>query len=225
MFTKKSLILVLGIVVLCGNLFSWVWANETCVIFDPDACDTNGSSGDNPEGTDSLNAGQSVGDLIALGGGHFLKSYSLYLSFLSKFEGGDTDPQSLQGDLDESIANMKKVSAIYKMLIAVAGETPYNPAVIEDLALFDYKNFQAQSGLNPEIFKEVKEYMKNADIYGFYQKQYIHVENLLEHLETIDAKSISLQQLYIAGQKFADAQLFGQYAAQVFVQIKKNQAK
>ncbi|MCP4216690.1 MAG: hypothetical protein GY765_18705 [bacterium] len=161
-------------------------------------------------------------------GGYFLQANSDILKFLSKVEMSElsgADFAELAVVLDEAIANMEKAREAYTRLTAVASLTPYNYAVISQLATFDYAGFQKDKGLTPSIFRKVNKLLAKGNVLGIYTALHNGTSNTLDLLYGIKAdvdNSVfpASQHLWQVNRVSSELMLFGQYTAEVFYAIK-----
>jgi len=216
---KKTIltILVVGAVLtfLAGNLFPFFMGNHACDAYNN--CD--------PE--TGLRAGASMGQLIAQGGGFFLTSNSEILKFLNRVEmsGIDgTDYNELREIMGLAVSNMENAAAIYRDIIAIARETPYDPGVIAKLKDFDYEGYAEKHMLNGEIWAKVKKYLSVGDVTGAYIQIESDMHGILKQLygvrETVNSNRFpEISQLWRVVQSYNVSLLFGSYMSEVFMNL------
>ena len=174
--------------------------------------------------TSSVN---NINSYVVQGGGAFLKSHSNVSNFLNLIEISEiynADYTELQSLIDSAIQNMVQAEFYYTQLNLVAQVTPYNPAVIDKLKSFNYKQFQIAHDLNPDIFWEVRRFLKNGDVRGIYEKMLMdakRIKGTLELLHTDLSANIMPQNaiLWKTNQEFFTCLMFDQYTAMVFYEI------
>ncbi|HLP59426.1 MAG TPA: hypothetical protein VK186_11375 [Candidatus Deferrimicrobium sp.] len=160
--------------------------------------------------------------------GYFLNSSSAFQALLNRIELADTNG----GDYKEwaqvcsgAVAHMRNAVAQYLILKQSLEYRPYNPEMIDRLLCFDYDDFQKKNMLTPGIFDEVKSYLGSGDVRGLFEHMLSSTGKILASLTrvkaSLDAGVIpELTLLWRLNQDYAEAMLFGQYAAQVFYEIK-----
>ncbi len=168
-----------------------------------------------------------INSYVIQGGGAFLKSHSNVSNFLNFVEISEiyiADYVELKSLIDSAIQNMIQAEYYYTQLNLLAQITPYNPAVIDKLQTFHYKRFQITNNLNPDIFWEVRRFLKNGDVRGIYQKMLAdagRIKGILETMQlplnngTMPGNSI----LWKINQEFFTCLMFDQYTAMVFYEI------
>ena len=226
---KKILIITLSLtfimLLLMSNvMFARVFGNGSGCAFYPDECltGTGGSTG-------LFYTGQNLGGLIIVGASYFTNSQSNYLEFLNKIEMSDLtgiDYQGFRESLLLSFENLEKATDTYSDIIATADKTPYKPDIIKKLKSFDYVTFQNKNCLNSIIFGWVTDYLKKGNVRGVYIKIHKEMESISTQLTVLKSMIDKDQFPEIAtvwriNQMYNELLLFGQYAAQVFYEIKK----
>jgi hypothetical protein len=208
----KLIMVVVIITLLSANMWALVWANASSKAY-------------LPNGEKSV----AIESYVVTGAGGFLQSYSYMMLFLNKIELSEyngLDYTELQSVLNNAIENMKDAKTAYVDLTREAGLLPYNPQVIAALAAFNYNDFKKANDLNHSVFSEVQEFLKNGDVRGIYKKILSDIEGILNMLTIIKGKIDAgqfpdLSGLYRMNQSYSHASLFGQYVAEVFMEIKK----
>ncbi|MCX6584535.1 MAG: hypothetical protein NT166_30560 [Candidatus Aminicenantes bacterium] len=222
--TNKQIVLTvtLGILVsfiFTGNLLSLVIANESQRGFD------------NPPvapGVAGIEISSTIENYVLRGAGYFLNGYADTLLFLNtvelaKLEGLQYD--SLTKIIGDAAADMENAYTTYAALVQEAAQTPYNPDVIRQLEILDYKGFMEKNNLNPVIFKKVEGYLSKGNVRGVYYYLYTAVESILPVQYRVKAaveagKFPAVADLWLLGQTYSETLLFGQYVAQIFYEIK-----
>lgn len=219
---KKTIVTILILVFVTTfcqfNLFPFFMGNHSCRAYNN--CDPEGES----RGRAS---GPSIGQLVIQGGGYFLASNSEMLKFLNRIEMSGlngTNNEELQEIIGHAISNLESARDIYKNIISIAKETPYDQLVILRLKLFDYQGYLEEHGLNGEVFSRVKNYLISGDVTGAYVQIKTDMEFILEQLYQIQAAvdanefpSISL--LWRVNQNYNLLSLFGLYLSEVFITL------
>ncbi len=212
----KKIVLVAALIaaIFTAQAFAFVYANHSCEVYD--SCPPDG---------ESLRGGSTlINTLIVEGAGHFLTSHADFIRLLNGVEvaelSGNDYPQ-WQMRLNSALENMVKAGAVYDNLVAAAEETPYNPGVIETLAVFDYKNFVKKSGLNRVIFSRIEGLLRKGDVTGIYILLKSDMDGIVEGLTVlktaVDAGTFpDISLLLRLNQDYAESLLTGQYFSQVF---------
>ena len=214
---KTFVIVILGIMLLVlinTNAFPWWISNESGGGF--------GGGGDTESSTTTV-----IGDYIVDGAGYFLDSYDKTLVFMKKTELMDkqfVSNEELVNLLDSALAQMQLANETYVNLKIAADTTPYNPAVIAALKNFNYHDFQAENGLNKEIFKDAAKYLSNGDIRGVYGKTLADTGEIIDLINQVKEKINAgvvppLKEVWKLNQAYSRALMFGQYIAQVFYNL------
>ncbi|MCU0286718.1 MAG: hypothetical protein MUF15_09990 [Acidobacteria bacterium] len=209
---KLFLISMIILTVFTGEMFAFFYANHSCDAFNN--CLTGGISNFSPN----------IGRSISEGAVYFLSSYTDMQKFLTRVElselNGPNYPE-LQVIIDSAISNMENAAAVYKNLVHLAAETPYNQVIIDKLMAFDYKRFQKKNNLVADVFIKVRGFLAKGNVTGAYIEMKMAKENLIPQLYLIKASvndnlfpDINL--LYQVNQSYCEMMLFGQYIAQVF---------
>lgn len=209
----KFTVVIFVIIMLKANVLAVIWANESegSVI---------------PPGE---NKGTSMRSHIINAAGNFLQSYSNMLTFLNKIERSELEGLSyadIQSDLDSAIKYMTEVKTAYVKITREAEMSAYNQEVIYRLFIFDYAAYEKANALNRSIFKDVASFLKKGDVKGIYHKLLADVEGILNILaiikEEIDVNRFpGISDLHRVNQYYSQSLLFGQYVAEVFIEIKK----
>jgi len=211
---KIVLIAALAAAFFAVQVFAIVYANHSCLVYD--AC---------PPGGESLRGGSTlINTLIVEGAGHFLTSHADFIRLLKGVEVAElsgTDYPRWRTLVNGALESMVKAGAVYDTLITAAKETPYNPGVIEKLAVFDYKNFVKKNGLNGEIFSRIEDSLRKGDVTGVYVLLKSDMDGIAEGLgivkAAVDAGTFpDLSLLLRLNQDYAESLLTGQYFSQVF---------
>ncbi|NIM18186.1 MAG: hypothetical protein GTO45_39800 [Candidatus Aminicenantes bacterium] len=182
-------------------------------------------------GTDRGFDGENIiQNYIVHGAGYFLDSYANTLLFMKKTELSGcqgTSYEELGKLLDNALESMKMAIETYTNLKQAADHTPYNPIVIDALKSYNYTSLQETSGLDAAVFSVVKMYLVNGDIRGVYGKMLSDTNKILSLLTTVKAsidegRFPELTDVWNLNQAFSRTLLFGQYVAQVFNDLLKN---
>lgn len=174
--------------------------------------------------------GESMSNNVAQGAGYFLDSYANTLLFMKKTELSGfygTNYDELGKILDNAMESMKMAIEAYANLKQAADRTPYNPIVIDALKSYNYTSLQEASGLDAAVYSEVKTYLAIGDIRGVYGKMLSDTKKILSLLTTVKAsidegQFPGLTDVWNLNQAFSRTLLFGQYVAQVFNDLLKN---
>lgn len=209
----KFIMLVFVIIMIKTNVLALIWANESEGSVIP------------PEG----NKGTSMRSFIINAAGDFLQSYSNMLTFLNKIERSELEGLNyveIQSYLDSAIEYMTEVKTGYVEITHEADMSTYNQEVIYKLLIFDYNAYEKANALNHTIFIDVESYLKKGDVKGIYHKLLADVEGMLNILaiikEKVDANIFpGISDLHRVNQYYSQSLLFGQYTAEVFIEIKK----
>jgi hypothetical protein len=189
--------------------------NDSCRAYDD--CDPGGES----------RTGASIGQLVVQGGGYFLASNNEMFKFLNRIEMSGlngTDYRELQEIIGLAISNLESARDIYKNIISVAKETPYDPLVILRLKRFDYQGYLEEHDLNGEVFFKVKNYLISGNVTGAYVQIKTDMEVILEQLykiqTTVDANEFpDISLLWRVNQNYNLLSLFGLYFSEVFMTL------
>ncbi|MCP5046063.1 MAG: hypothetical protein GY940_02755 [bacterium] len=173
--------------------------------------------------------GNSIETYIIRGAGYFMRSYSDTLLVLNRIEMSDlegVDFEQLRLMVDQAIEGMEITRDTYIQLNNKVNSTPYNPVMIGKLLVFDYQKFGVEKGLNGNIFKTVRNYLSEGDLRGAYAYFLSGVENILNNLnqvkQSVDTGNLPDNEvIWRLNQQFSEAQLFGQYVAEVFYRSSK----
>jgi hypothetical protein len=133
--------------------------------------------------------------------------------------------EEMVNTIDNAIKHMELANETYNQILQVSNLLEYNPTVLEKLKYFDYANYQYVNCLNPTIFKQVEKFLKSGDVRGCYQRFYTATNEILDRLRSIKTSVDTLIMPEISGcwrlnQLYLETQLFGQYTAEVFMNIK-----
>jgi len=181
-------------------------------------------------GSDNVNDGSStsLGQLVIEGAGYFLQSNSDYQLFLKKVELSGIDAGNtveIQAALDSAIKNMELAKETYYKILQLANTLDYNPTVLEKLRYFDYNGYREKYNLNIVIFRQVEELLKSGDVRGCYQKCYHTFGVILARLRAVKANAetanvTDIPACWRVNQLYLEIEFFGQYASEVFMNIK-----
>lgn len=171
---------------------------------------------------------QNIESYIIDGAGYFLGSNADFFLFLNKIEMSDlngVDYNELRTILNRAIENMEKAKSIYTSLVQTASNTTYRQSFIDGLKAFDYTGYQKKCNLNGVMFKEVKAYLYKGNVTGVFARIHGRTGKILDSLyavkKYIDADTFPvIPNLWRINQTYGETLLFGQYAAEVFSNIK-----
>ena len=212
----KVLFLVFISIALSMNAYSYIWLNGAGGGYE---------EGDGSESTYGENV--TVEDYIIEGAGYYLAANAGVQSLLNMAELKDStgiDYYLVLKTLDRAISNMENAINTYEKLIGKAESTPYNKAVIDKLANFNYSLFTQEKGLNGVVFGKVEEYLKNGDITGMFKYTYSGLQTIFSALNRVK-EDISLDKFpgtpvfWNLSDAFSETSLFGGYVARVFSEI------
>jgi hypothetical protein len=169
----------------------------------------------------------SVNQFVVEGASYFLKSHSSYLALLQQIEISEIEyiPLGILNETaDTAISKMQDTISAYAQLKAWADVTPYNEDVVSSLKLFNYMEFQREHNLSPAIFWKVREYLKNGDVRGIYDKMLEDSNSILKSLAGIGVdltvgKIPSNISLWSLNQFYLECLMFDQYVSMVFYAI------
>lgn len=189
------------------------------------AFDTSCSNGG---GITSAEQSYSIDALISESSSYFLKSNSEIQFFLSQIEASELngiDFPALNQAIDNAIFDMEHVRAIYVTMINNVLSAPYNETYIHGLRTFNYGELEHEKHFSSQIFGEVRSYLLNGDVRGFYSEVKVKVECILSELYTVKQAVYSgvlppTSDLWQMNQSVSETLLFGQYAAQVFYSVR-----
>ncbi|MDQ1350311.1 MAG: hypothetical protein QG657_612 [Acidobacteriota bacterium] len=217
--TKLAMIFILLVSLTTSYMYGFFAANESCTAFVPAQC--------TPGVNKSLASGANLGQLIIDGGGYFLQSNGDFQVFLAKVElsaAYGANFEELRACLDKAIENMKIANSLYYEIWQLSLALDYDPVVLGKLKGFDYIGYQIKNGLNPATFGAVSSLLKKGDVRGAYRAYYLGTEKLLAGLKEIKAVVDANQVPVIArcwrlNQSYLELELFGQYIAEVFMNL------
>lgn len=216
MIKQKILTAMFFVALITLNLNGYFVFNETEGAFNPTPCE------------DCVNyAAPGLEQLIVAGAGYFIQSNSDYQLFLKTIEMSGiygVDNEDLANKIDNAVKNMELANETYYQILQVSNLMAYNPTVLEKLKYFDYDFYQYVNRLNPAIFKQVEKLLKSGDVRGCYQRFYTATSEILERLRTIKASmdTLTLPKIpdcWRLNQLYLEMALFGQYTAEVFMNI------
>jgi hypothetical protein len=162
------------------------------------------------------------------GAGYFLGSYSDFLLLLNKVEMSELQGCNFNELLvlvNRAIEKMQYANESYLQLKQKADVTSYNPVIIDELQNFDYDAFAHREGFIEPIFKEVKAFLSKGHIREMYGEALSHTQGILNIAMVIktnleEGVLPETSDLHDLNEAYAHYMLFGEYAAEVFQQIK-----
>lgn len=172
----------------------------------------------------------SINYYVVEGAGYFLKAHSEILLFLHKIELCELygpDYGELQSLIGSAISNMEEAKSVYVDLTNLADNTPYDPEVIHQLAIFNYGKFYLENNLNFSIFWSVMKYLRQGDVRGIYRKMLQDSEDILDVLYQIETELAACEipefpLIWGLNHKCFLALIFDQYTSMVFYDIVQN---
>jgi len=217
----KKFFLILILTLIPFYIYCAVWLNYSPVAFVPSTTPTTPTNPDENPDTKYTNPAPTMDELTIRGASYFLKSTSGYSLFLQKYELNSSDIDGLKPLLMEAIANLEKSTAIYSTLKEMASVSPYNPAVLYRLSIFDYDGFRKEKGLYLDVFKKVSCFLKSGNITGAFETTHAKSILLLNRLYTVQQELNNglvpeVWKLWEISQDYTYLTLFGQYASMVF---------
>lgn len=209
-------IVIFMFVVSIANLHGYFVANETENAFIPnpyDGCEDYSTS--------------SLGQLIIDGAGFFIQSNSHYQLFLKEVELSGMyviNQEEVKRKLDNAITYMELANQTYHLLLKTANNLDYNQTVLSALNHFDYPGYRDLNHLNPAIFKQVEQLLKVGDVRGCYYRFYTSTNEMWERLKSIKTSvdiciMPEIPEYWRLNQLYLEMELFGQYTAEVFMNI------
>ncbi|MCP5102041.1 MAG: hypothetical protein GY950_01615, partial [bacterium] len=178
--------------------------------------------------TENKSSTAGLGRLIVDGAAYFMQStsdYKLFLKHIERSEFYGVNYPELLDIMDAVIQNMEWANAAYYELWQASKTLDYNKTVLEALSRFDYRGYGLKNNLNPSIFLRVEEFLKGGDVRGAYQKLYNDTGKILEKLKELKT-SVQLSMIpqiskcWRLNQMYLELDLFGQYTAEVFIEMK-----
>ncbi len=177
----------------------------------------------NPEGRN-----MTIQSCIVDGAGYYMNSYSDILLLLQGVEWstpGNVNYNELKTIINRALDNMKNAEYVYSNLLELANTTPYNPGFIEKLTSFDYRAFQQARAAYGIDFIITRIYLSAGDVRGLFAHIKAGTGNILNMLKYIksalDAEKFpELSALWRLNRKTSEIMLTGQYAAEIFYEIK-----
>ena len=211
MKTIKIIIITMVFVSLSLNIYGFFVSNQSCRAF-PNQCD---------EGDGASTQTLILGQLIPIAGGYFLQSNSDYQLVLKRIELSES---SLIDSIDQTIQSMSTTNNLYFEIWITSLSLKYDPIIIEKLYKFDYTGYQIENNLNPVIFQQVVNLLKQGNIKELYKKHFEDSSKILEKLKNIQTnlesgKKVGISDYWRLNQLFLEFALFGQYCSEVFIKI------
>lgn len=213
---KKLLTAMIFAALITLNLNGLFVLNETEGAFNPNSCEN------------CINyTAPGLEQLIVTGAGYFIQSNSDYQLFLKTIEMSGiygVNNEDMANKIDNAVKNMELANETYYQILQVSNLMEYNPTVLEKLKYFDYDNYQYVNRLTPAIFKQVEKFLKSGDVRDCYQRFYTATNEILERLRSIKTSvdNLTLPKVpdcWRLNQLYLETSLFGQYTAEVFMNI------
>lgn len=209
----KKVMMVIFLLYVGSLVFPIMYANEGDCAFRPNECEGNSSS-------IAMINGVSLKTLIIQGATHFFDSLSNYHNYLKAFEVNDYSKMKIY--LSNAAIQMKFSHDIYVEFNNESLNYDYNDAVIERLRKFDYNEYMVTFQLIESVITRVKGFLSKGDVRGAFKE----IEKITGEIFS-DMESLNLTQsfpekniVWRVNQKLIEAQLFGQYLAEIFCQVK-----
>jgi hypothetical protein len=211
MKTIKIIIITMVFVSLSLNVYGFLSFNQGCKAFHNQCDDGDGVS------TQSL----SLGQLIIEAAGHFLQSNSDYQLVLKRIE---LSENGLIDSIGQAIQSMTNANALYFEIWVSSLSLEYDPIVMEKLHKFDYTGYRIGNNLNPTIFQQLEDFLKQGHVRDLFKKAFEDSSKILEKLKGIQTslesgKKIDISNYWRLNQLYLDFALFGQYASEVFIKM------
>lgn len=214
-FVSTVLMGVAMLVLLHVNVSGIIWYNDSDVGFEE------------PKKVSPLQE-KPLRTYVIEGAGYFLDSYSDFLLLLNKLEMSELqgcDFNELLYLLNNAIEKMLYANESYFQLKQKADVTSYNPVIIDELLNFDYDAFADREGLIKSIFKDVKAFLSKGNIRELYGEALSHTQGILNSAMVIktnleEGVFPGASDLHDLNEAYARYMIFGEYAAEIFQQIK-----
>jgi hypothetical protein len=211
MKTIKIIIITVVFVSLSSHIYGFIVFNQGCKSF-PNQCDNGGG-----DSTQTL----SLAQLIIEAGGHFLKANSDYQIVLEKIE---LSKSGLIDSMGQTIQNLSAANNLYFEIWQTSKSLEYDPFVIEKLSHFDYTGYQIENNLNPVVFQQVEDFLKQGHVRELFQKAFEDSSKILEKLRYIQTnlesgKNVDISNYWRLNQLLLEFAFLGQYASEVFINI------
>jgi hypothetical protein len=216
MIKKKILTAMIFAALITLNLNGYFVLNGTGGAYNSNSCE------------DCLNyAAPGLEQLIITGAAYFIQSNSDYQLFLKTIEMAGiygVNNEDLANKIDSAVKNMELANETYYQILHMSNLLEYNPTVLEKLKYFDYGFYQYVNHLNPAIFKQVEKLLKTGNVRGCYQRFYTATNEILARLRGIKTslENVSMPKIpecWRLNQLYLELALFGQYTAEVFMNI------
>lgn len=220
---KRSLILFVAVLLmLChGHILGYMLSNGSECVYE-NCGDLNGGNSK----SSILSVGMS--DLIVNSAKEFFWGYIGTLNILVAVEEKDSvrvNYDDLEVLIDTSIDHISFMRDYYSSLVTIASNSEYKLVEIEKLTDFDYIAFKQKYPVNSSVYNDVQYYLKNGQV----SESYVHMQGLIDCLmvdlnvvkKDIELKTINIQNYLNLNNSFSELNLFGQYIANIFLEIKK----
>jgi len=226
----KKLVIIVFIAVFFVKLSPLFMSDDSCIFFpSPEGCPDGGTTTSNDYvGLEKTKyTPYSIGGLVSTGGTMFLKSKSNFDLFLSRVENSEIETLNYEGinnSLFAAIDELKKAVNSYSILCGIADKIPYSSNILH-LKNYDYKGFQENNTVNPDVFSKVEIYLnegKVKEVFHYTLDEFLSLLAILEKIKTsVELKGFpDINLSWEANQKYLELGLFGQYSSKVFMDIR-----
>ncbi len=179
-------------------------------------------------GYNSGDDGNKLKTLIITGAVNFIQSYADFQEFLHRVELAELNGieyDELQSILNKTLSGIENAKTAYKEFIQLALVTPYNRYFISALKYFDYDRFREKNNLNEFVFSRLVSLLRRGNLTGVYKDIYAKAGKISRLLRTVKSRVDQdifprIPVLWQINQVYVDTNLFGQYAAMIFNDIK-----
>lgn len=161
------------------------------------------------------------------GSGNFFKSHAIFLLFLEKIECAEIetlDYRELKNLLIDTITYLESARNHYYALQQIADVTPYNLDFLAKLMSYDfYRNRQTIQESHSQI-EEIKSYLMDGNLRGINYQFIFYLDGLLLMLYDIQTSVENdmfpeIPNLLQIQSSYCQIQLWGQFAAKIFMQV------
>lgn len=199
-----GIVMIASILLFATNVFPYMYANESNSAY---------QSGETSMEMDVL---------IKKGAGHFFLSVANFNTFLYRFE---TQQSDLVYWLELSRADMIKAEQYFINLHSTAQVSMVNPLKIAQLNAFDYQGYMSENSLNGAVYEDVKALLSVGRVADIYRNLSVKMRDIITGIDCLiltinSGQTTSLPFAWRLNQDFVELSLFGQYVAEIFIQIK-----